>query len=57
MSHRAPSEYDGQPWARFNEARAYQAWLKANTAKPIAPAPRPVRVTIDTNGNRSVQHG
>jgi len=32
---------------------AYAAWLKAAAAKPIAPAPRPVRVTIDLNGNRT----
>jgi hypothetical protein len=32
---------------------AYQAWLKATATKPIAPAPRPVRVTIDLNGNRT----
>jgi hypothetical protein len=36
----------------MSDDTAYQAWLKAANVKPIAPAPRPVRVSIDLNGNR-----
>jgi len=32
----------------------YEKWLRENAVKPFAPVPeRPVRVTIDKDGNRT----